>query len=398
MSVKRRKIAIINQRYGLEVNGGSEYHARILAEQLAKMHDVEVITTCAKEYDTWKNEYPEGDEVINGITIHRFPVDHPRDFETFQKCELMRIKRKSRFMTWRMEQKWIDEQGPYCPKAIQYIKDNYEQYDTFIFVTYLYYLTVMGLKEVADKSILVSTAHDEPFLRMRHYRNLFKAPRGYFFNTEEEKDLIFNKFKTQKIPHRIGGVGIETPEVTNPEKFKKEHGLNHYIIYVGRIDYGKNCQELFDFFDRYKSKYGGDLKLVLMGKEMMEVPEREDILSLGFVNEEEKYDGMAGADFLVLPSIYESMSIVVLDSLKLGVPVLVNGKCEVLKAHCEKGNGGLFYQDYESFEQCMLKLLKDENLRKQMGDDGSQYVEKNYQWDAILKRLNSLMDECIPIK
>lgn len=390
--MKKRKVAVVNQRYGLEVNGGSEYHAMILAEHLAPYCDVEVITTCAKDYDTWENYYEVGEDEVNGIRVHRFPVVRPREQKRFQKYEKLRVY--APFMTYGMEQKWIDEQGPYAPDAIEYIKENADRYDVFIFVTYLYYLTVMGLKEVADKSILIPTAHDEPFLKMKHYRELFTAPKGYFFNTTEERDMIYDKFHTEHIPNEIGGVGIVVPEHPDAEGFRKKYHLDQYMIYVGRIDYGKNCHILFDYFTRYKEEHPGDFKLVLMGKEMMDVPQRDDILSLGFVSEKEKYDGMAGADFLVLPSEFESMSIVVLDSMKLEVPVLVNGKCIVLKAHCDKSHGGYYYNDYPGFVDGIEKLLESADKGKQMGKSGKAYVDKYYQWDAIIQRLLKLMDTC----
>lgn len=387
----RKKIAIVNQRYGKEVNGGSEYFTMLLAEHLADTCDVEIITTCARDYDTWENYYQPGIQIIDGIKVHRFPVDKPREKKRFAKCEKMRVYLP--FMTYGMEQKWIDEQGPYAPEAIRYIREHKDEYDIFLFVTYLYYLTVMGLKEVADKSILIPTAHEEPFLKMRHYKELFKMPAGYYFNTTEERDIVYQKFQTQSIPHEIGGIGIEVPEHTDPEGFCKQYNLNHYMIYVGRIDYGKNCHELFEYFDQYKKHYPDDLKLVLMGKEMIDVPQRDDILSLGFVSEKEKYDGMAGADFLILPSELESFSIVVLDSLKLGVPVLVNGKCAVLKGHCDKSGGGLYYTDYQGFEDGIQKLMGSSEIRSRMGASGRRYVEEFYQWDAIIGRLVHLIDQ-----
>lgn len=391
--MKKRKVAIVNQRYGLEVNGGSEYHARVLAEHLTKEYDIEVLTTCAKDYDTWENYYEEGIDVVNGITVRRFRNDKSRDLKRFKWFD--RMRKYLPCLSRKMEKKWVEEQGPYCPECIQYIERCSAEYEIFIFITYLYYLTAMGLEKVADKSILIPTAHDEPFLKMKLYKELFSLPRGYFFNTEEEMELIYKKFGTRNIPSKIGGVGIEVPDKTDGNGFREKYQLEKYILYVGRIDYGKNCQQLFEYFCRYKEKKRGNLKLVLMGKEMIDVPKRDDILSLGFVSEEEKYNGMSSAEFLVLPSLYESLSIVVLDSMKLEVPVIVNGKSTVLKAHCQKSNGGLYYENYEEFEKAVDFLLLNREERKQMGKNGRKYVDAYYQWDVILDKLNELIDQCI---
>ena len=77
------KIAIVVQRYGTEINGGAELHARYVAERLSRHATVEVLTTCAKDYLTWKNEWPSGEETVNGIRVRRFPVTRPRNTDDF---------------------------------------------------------------------------------------------------------------------------------------------------------------------------------------------------------------------------------------------------------------------------------------------------------------------------
>ena len=160
---------------------------------------------------------------------------------------------------------------------------------------------------------------------------------------------------------------------------------------MGRIDEGKNCSEMFEYFERYKKSHPGDVKLVLMGKAVIPVPKRKDIVELGFVSDEDKFNGMAGAEFLLLPSKFESLSMVVLESFGVKTPVLVNGECEVLKAHCRKSHGGYYYTSYNDFEIKVGKLLFDNDLRKKMGQRGVIYLKKNYQWDLICRKLSYLI-------
>ena len=77
------KLAVVVQRYGAEINGGAELHARYVAEHLARHHDVEVVTTCARDYVTWRNDLPAGTEQVNGVRVRRFPVSRERDPDDF---------------------------------------------------------------------------------------------------------------------------------------------------------------------------------------------------------------------------------------------------------------------------------------------------------------------------
>jgi glycosyltransferase involved in cell wall biosynthesis len=389
------RLCFIVQRYGIEVNGGAELHCRQLAEHmLTKIDDIHVLTSKAIDYITWKNEYVKDEETINGIKVHRFPVEHERVQEKFDEIN-------GRFFAGQLkvseEKKWLESQGPYCPSLIKYLKEHKDDYDCFIFFTYLYYTTVMGIQEVADKAIVIPTAHDEPFLKMRMYRDVFCKPKGFFYNTEEERILINDKFHNNDIPSELGGVGVELPEKIIAERFKTKYNLDNYIVYVGRIDEGKNCNELFRYWDAYRKRNTGDLKLVLMGKAVIPVPERDDILSLGFVSDEDKFDGISGARALVLPSKFESLSMVVLEAMSLYTPIIVNGICEVLKGHCIKSNGGFYYLNYLEFEGELNYILDHDKEMKIICNNAKKYVEYNYQWDVIVEKLYSMIIKTIGV-
>lgn len=381
------EICFVVQRYGLEVNGGAELHCRQIAEHMTDLFSVTVLTTRAVDYITWEDHYDAGEEYLNGVKVLRFSVKHPRDNDRFNKLNARLMGRRKI-----NEEEWVKEQGPFAPELIAYIRGHKDDYRCFVFFTYLYYPTVEGIKEVKEKAILVPDAHDEVFLKMKTYKNLFRMPRGFFFNTEEEKNLVLKKFRLKDVSCSMGGIGIEVPKETDGNGFKKKYGLDEYILYVGRIDVGKNCHKLFAYFDLYKKRNPGNVKLVLMGKEIINVPQREDIVSLGFVSEKDKYDGMAGAKVMVMPSQYESLSIVVLESMELGVPVMINGECRVLKGHCIKSDGGLYYEGYYEFEGALNYMLTHENMRVIMGKNGNKYVNENYRWEKVTENLKNLIN------
>lgn len=387
-----KKIALVNQRYGLEVNGGSEYYTRLIAERLAENFQVDVITTKALDYTTWANHYDTDEELINGVRVLRFPVEKERacDFNEFNGAYLSAGNYNEAD-----EEVWFEKQGPYCPKAIEYIKANKDNYDCFIFVTYLYYLTVKGLPEVAEKAVFIPTAHEEPFIHFKTFENLFTLPRAYVFLTDEEKALVQGLFGTEDIPCEVMGTGVEIPCTPDEQAFREKFSIDEdYIIYVGRIDEGKDCPMLFKYFTEYKKRNPESrMKLVLMGKAVCEIPKHSDIISLGFVSEEDKFNGIKGAKALVLPSKFESLSISVLEAMAVSVPVIVNGVCDVLKGHCVKSNGGLYYKNFFEFEGILDYIFSHPLEYEQMCLNARRYITENYEWDVIMKKFAEVIGD-----
>ncbi len=393
-----KKVAFVVQRYGAEVNGGAETLARQMAEHLNKEYDVSVLTTKALDYITWEDYYKEDYEVINQVRVRRFPVDKPRNIKEFSRlCKKVLDNEKH---TLAMEEEWFDKQGPYSPRLIQYIKDNKDNYDVFIFMTYLYYTTVKGLPAVKDKAVLIPTAHDEAPVYLKIFREIFNMPRGIFYLTHEECEFTQKLFNNSNIINNngYGGSGIEIPDSVNADFIKDKYGIEDYIVYAGRIDVSKGCKELFKYFKKYKRHNKNNLKLVLIGKEVMRVPHNSNIISLGFVSEQEKYDVMAGARALIMPSAFESLSIVVLEALGLGIPVICNGKCDVLKGHCKRSGAGIAYEDYTQFEAAINRVINeigsDEDLCRTIRNNAMEYVRNNYTWDIIMKRFNEVIEAC----
>lgn len=388
----KKKLCIVIQRYGNEIVGGAESYCRIYAEKLSQFYDIEVVTTCALDYQEWKNYYHEGKIQINGVNVRRFKVDIQRNLQSFGQLT-GKIYADSNH-TLEDSLKWVTAQGPVSYGLINYLIDNKDNFDLFVFMTYLYYHTAIGLEKVSDKAILIPFAHDEPPIYLKVYEKVFNVPRGIVYNTEEERFFIQTKFNNESIPSILTGIGIDIPSKEDyNEKDKKFDLETPYIVYIGRIDVSKGCDDLLNWFKEYKKNFNNNLKLVLMGKEVLEVPSDENIISLGFITEQEKYAVLSKSIALVMPSHFESLSIVVLEAFALGKPVLVSGHSEVLKGHCLKSNAGLYFYGQPDFIECLNTLYNDENLRSILGKNGEKYVEQNYRWEIILEKLKKFIDE-----
>ncbi|MFN2164272.1 MAG: glycosyltransferase family 4 protein [Candidatus Promineifilaceae bacterium] len=382
-------IAIVVQRYGSEVNGGAEFFARLLAEHLTEIADVRVLTTCAIDYHTWANEYAPGSTTLNGVRIERFPVDYERASDGVERTAYILQKEHTLFD----EYDWVRAQGPFSSKLLEAIRGAYADTDLFIFVTYLYAHTVFGLPLVSDKALLIPHAHDEPFLKLGIMRQVFHAPQAIIYNVEPEMRMVQSAMQNNYIPQFLAGVGIDTPADVNPDRFRASYDIDgDFILYVGRVDENKNVHKLLDYFARYRDSHETDLKLILIGKAHMPIPDRPDIISLGFVSEEDKFDALAASVALVQPSQYESLSLVALESWLVETPVLVNGQSEVLKYQCRQSNGGLYYGNYDEFELALTRILGDPQLAATMGRQGRAFVEERFSWDIILAKFQALFE------
>ena len=414
------RLAFVVQRYGTEVLGGSEYHCRLIAERLASQHEVEVLTTCARDYISWKNEYAEGTDRIRGVTVRRFANERTRDITAFD-----------RYSDWIFnnphsraeEMEWLKQQGPWSPALTSYLKANHQRYDVLIFFTYLYATTVTGVDVNPVRTVLVPTAHDEPAIRLEIYRDVFARPAAIMFNTEIERQFLKGQFDKLPPLEETVGVGVDIPqhqpyprmpvpaeedsaadqagaaagdEMSGREfpshltargaVFRRRHRLYGPIaLYGGRIDPGKGCEELIEYFSRYV-KGGGDATLVLMGVKLMALPEEPFINFAGLLSDRERLQALEAATVVICPSPYESLSLLALEALSVGTPILVNGRSPVLVEHCVRSNGGLYYADGDEFVECLKLLVSDDRLRASMGRNGREYVRRNYRWDVVLAK------------
>ncbi|MFQ6037835.1 MAG: glycosyltransferase family 4 protein [Candidatus Aminicenantales bacterium] len=378
------KIAFVVQRYGKEVMGGSELHCRQVAEKLAAAgYDCTVYTTTATDYITWKNVYPPGESLLNGVLIKRFPVVRERDIQSFNaRSEWIFHNAHS----LEDERDWMEQQGPVTPELLDTLEREEKDHDAYVFFTYLYYTTYWGLKRIRKNKILVPTAHDEPAIHLEIMREVFEAPQAFLFNTESERAMLSRYFSFEGKYQDIVGVGVEVPEEFDLPGFYQRHGVAPpYLLYAGRIEPGKGCEELLRYFCHYSRKRP-ELKLVLIGKRLMDLPTHPRIRHLGFLPTEDKIAAMHGAVATIHPSHLESLCMAALESMAVRTPIIVQDRTEPLKQHSLKGKSGLLYRDYAEFEAAVDLLMEDPRLRKAMGTNGLAYVQENYAWPRIVAK------------
>ena len=385
------RIAVVVQRYGREVVGGAETLARNVAERLWRRgFDVTVLTTTAADYVTWENRYPAGESILKGVLIRRFAVEEPREIESFNR-------ESDHFFASppgeRDESEWIRRQGPFCPGLIAALETEQENFDLFLFFTYLYYPTVAGIPVVKKPMILFPTAHDEAPLFLNAMKPVFEKPDVLMFLTQAEMDLVSRVFAPKKKMELVR-TGLDTDERIDEKPFRARYNLvAHYLLYAGRIEKGKGLETVFNAFRTIRSKDFVDL--VLIGKKLMEIPGDDGIKCLGYVSEEEKLAAFKGAMLSLQPSPLESLSITTLESFSQKTPVLVNRRSPALVEHINLSGAGFTYNDENELVEGFRKIYHNRLLRKRMGEAGYAYVREYFSWDKVIDRIETVIRETV---
>jgi glycosyltransferase involved in cell wall biosynthesis len=384
------KLAIVVQRYAEAINGGAELHARYVAEHLARHAEVDVLTTCAADYLTWRNEWPAGVDTINGIRVRRFPVTRERDLHVFAARSRQVFDRPHSLAD---ELRWLDAEGPRSPALVAHVKEHARHYDFCLFFSYRYYQAFFGARAAAERAVLVPTAERDPTIGLALFQPVFRGVRALMYNSPEEQAMIQAVSGNHAVPGVVVGIGSDVPDHADAERFRQKYGIaGPFAIYVGRIDENKGCRELFQFFEAYQRDVVSDLALVLVGKAVLPVPDHPKIRHLGFLDDADKFDAIAASELLIMPSYFESLSMVALEAWALGRPIVANGNCDVLRGQCARSNAGLYYDDYPEFAWALWALERNRSLSRTLGALGRRFFREHYAWPVIERKYLDMFD------
>jgi glycosyltransferase involved in cell wall biosynthesis len=377
------------QRYGTEVAGGAEQCCREFASRLARRgHEVEVLTSCAVSYVDWANSYPPGTDLVEGVLVHRLAVRRPRETRLFAPIH-QRVVSGRKPVPFHLQREWMRMQGPDVPGLAPWLEAHACDYDVVVFFTYLYETTFVGLPVAAHlrPTLLHPTAHDEPPLYLDLFDIVFRVPDALGFLTEEEQELVERRFHLSR-PSCVTGVGVEVDRPGDDKAFRAAFGVGErpYLLFVGRVDPHKGSQELYEYFLAYKRRNRSDLALVVLGEEVSELSPHPDVFLTGFVDEPTRRGALTGALAAVVPSYFESFSMVLTEAWAERKAALVQGRCAVLAGQARRSGGAIPYEGFAEFEVAVDAIVADRALARALGEAGRRYVEKRYQWDDVLDR------------
>jgi glycosyltransferase involved in cell wall biosynthesis len=386
------KLAFVVQRYGADIAGGSEMHCRQLAERLSSRHDITVLTTCARDYVTWENAHPAGTSTENGVRVQRFPVARTRNLKTF--ADLSDEVFDDLGSTHEREVEWFRANGPDAPALLEHLRKHGGEYDLVLFWAFRYAPAFFGLPLVADRAILLPTAEEDPAIDLGVLPEFFARPAGYLFLTPEEEALVSTRAGRALRPAQVIGIGLEPDDDVHPPRDVLDRLAvpQEFVLYLGRVDRNKGCATLLEYFQDYVNA-GGTTTLVLAGPSTLTIPSHPRIRALGYVADDVRRALLSHTHALIVPSPYESLSIVLLEAWNHAAPALVNAYCKVLQGQVRRASGGLYYRSSREFQEALSWLLAHDPGRRELGQQGLAYVNREYRWPTVLERVERLLED-----
>jgi glycosyltransferase involved in cell wall biosynthesis len=387
------KLAFVVQRYGADIAGGSELHCRDLAQRLAPRHDITVLTSCARDYVSWANDYPAGDSTDGAVRVIRFAVSRPRHLHEFSALSDEVFEGGA---PRERQEEWFRENGPQVPGLLDHLRQHGRSYDAVLFWTFRYYPSFFGVPLVRDRAVLLPTAEDDPAVHLSITEEFFNTPAAYLFLTPEEQRLVSAQAGRTLTPAAVIGTGLEPAGPPPGRDLLRSNGIpDDYILYLGRVDRNKGCDTLLEYFQEYAAT-SSVTPLILAGPVKLQIPKHHRIRALGYVSDDLRAALLSHARLLVVPSPYESLGIALLEAWNHGVPALVNARCDVLREQVRRANGGLHYRSFSEFCESLDYFASHPDERRVLGAQGLRFVEREYRWQTVLPRVEGLLRSLPP--
>lgn len=419
------KFAFVTPRYGANITSGAEHACRLLAEQVCHRHAVDVLTTCASDATTWRNEYSEGVDRVRGVVVRRFVVNQLRDNVAFQQLS----SRLSAEVHGRDDEvEWTRRLGPSSPGLIDYLKRQQRSYDAVVFFSLYHSTTVQGIAAAPDQSVLFPYLHLDPPLRFSLWNEVLGTAKAIGYVSSSERSLTHRYLRLRPTHEEVVGIGVDSlAQQTYPRHqqnpadalsseddssdegevaeepgdylagrgipFRRRHRLyGSLALYGGRVQPDNGCEEMLEYFDGFHAA-DGETTLVLMGVKLMNVPQEPYIRMAGVLPDRDRMIAYEAADLTLAPDADDLLAQPVLESLAVGTPVLVNARNTASVDICRKANAGLYYANRAEFIEGLRLLTTNTRLRERMGDNGREYVRQHHRWDMVLSRFDHLVNK-----
>jgi len=395
------------------VVGGAELMMKHISEGLAKRgHRVTVFTSNAPSAEAYVNSriktLPSGDEIINGVVVRRLPIlQLPRPIQTLLTWIMLAFWRGNLPFNDLVRILW---NGPRIRGLRRQIIE--AEADIVVAIPFPFLHIYRAFSAASKKGVpLVVIPCSHPldafaFENPRHYR-LLQSCQAVIANTDYEKDYLISMGVPGEKIHVAGeGVNPEDFDGIAQDDFRRKYGIGDHekvILFVGRKAAGKGLRALLSAM---QSVWQSDprAKLVIAGSsteffqrviepQIAQLPEElgRNVINIDDFKESDKPSLYRDCDIFVLPSNVESFGIVFLEAWMCGKPV-IGCRTGPVASVVSEGQDGLLvpYGDAEGLAKAIMRLMADESLCRKLGQNGRQKVLRQYTWDRIISKVESI--------
>jgi glycosyltransferase involved in cell wall biosynthesis len=401
-----KPLAIVTPWFGGDLKGGAEQQAWQLATRLVgRGHPVEVLTTSCRSFqDDWAaNHLKTGVCQEQGVKLRRFRVER-RNRGAFAQVNNLMLSLPASALKPGVNPVALKDANTFCseninsPQLLNYLKNQQNQYQAFLFLPYLYGPILNGLPLVASRAFLQPCLHNESYAYLPQVANIFHAAQGLLFISEGEAELARQLYGPGVISKSIvAGAGVEAGQhydETISQIGELSVKQEVFVLYLGRRDRTKNTDLLVRAYAAFKQKHPDSrLRLVLAGLGNTSynglVP---GLIDLGLVAESEKEALLANCLALLQPSQNESYSRVMMEAWFYGRPVAVHRDCLATAMAVESAQGGWLAQTEDEWAQVFGEIDQSgkDKLAK-YGINGQAYAKENADWDKVIERYETVL-------
>ncbi len=384
------RLAFVPSRFGARLGGGAEIVLSQMARRLlARGWNVEILTTCAIDHYGWENVLPAGSSTDDGLPVHRFPVVTTPGPER-QQLEGRILSGAA--VGLEEQQRWMNA-GMRCPGLFHHLLDHAHEYRAIIFGPYLNWIAFACSQVAPERSVLWTCLHDEPYAYLQIFQPVLTGIAGLLCQSEPEHQLLHRVVRSPA-RHAVVGCGVEVPGHYDPSGFRRRHGIDGpFLLFAGRREGAKGWENLLEQFCGITLRGSVPFQLVTIGVGEVAPPAAiaDRVVDLGFLADEERDSAFAAADAYIQPSRFEAFSRTVMEAWLAGTLVIASGDSDVVKHHCERSGAGLLYRDEYELEECLAFLADAPDAARSLAGRGRSYVLDNYQWDAVLDRVEKAL-------
>lgn len=402
----------IIQRYW-PAHGGAEMHLHeISARLVAEGHEVTVATTDALDFELFwepsRRRIPEPEGYHDGVRVLRFPVRHlpfsqiayPAWRRLLWALSVLRpvpvglIQRLARYTPWVPDLWcWLERTNELfdlvagmtiCFESLIEAGLRFARWRGIPFV--IYPLTHLGAGPRPGADTL------SQFYTMRHQVALVRASDAAVAQTPTEQAFYVQHGVP---PERIvvAGPGVNPGEVIggDGQRFRSHHGIQGTLVAsISSLSYDKGTFHLVEAVRRLRRE-NRQITLVLAGTvlqpfrrywERLSPDDKEGILLLGPISQEDKRDLLAACDVFAMPSRTDSFGIVYLEAWLYRKPVIAARTWGITDVVQDRENGLVVpFGDVDALARAIVFLADHPELCETMGRLGEQKVLSTHTWD-----------------